>query len=352
MTPSLLAWTIPSPSEGVWHLGPFPIRGYALCIILGVVVAIWMGERRWVARGGTPGQVSDLAIWAIPFGLVGGRLYHVLTDWHLYFGEGREPITALYVWRGGLGIWGAIGLGALGVVIGARVMGIRILPMLDALAPAALVAMAIGRWGNWFNQELYGRPTDLPWGLEIDQEHRFDVPDQYADAAAFHPTFLYEFLWDLGIAGILIWADRRFKLGYGRVLALYVAGYTVGRGAIETLRIDSVQLDDVYGLRWNVWMSILLFVLAVAYFVISLRRHPGREESVFLPGRAPEDAASRDERAEESDDEAGGADDADDSDEADDAGEADATDAADDPDSGSDSAREPDETASERPSSD
>jgi prolipoprotein diacylglyceryl transferase len=269
--------SIPSPSQGVWHLGPLPIRGYALCIILGIVAAIWIGERRWVARGGTAGEVSDLAIWAIPFGLVGGRLYHVITDWHLYFGEGKNPVTALYVWRGGLGIWGAIALGALGVWLGARARGIKLLPLLDALAPGVLVAQALGRWGNWFNQELYGRPTDLQGGLEIDVAHR---PSQYLDVATYHPAFLYECLWNLAAFAVLIWLDRRFRLGHGRVVALYVMLYTAGRGWIENLRIDDVQMNDVFGLRLNVWTSIVLFVLATIFFVVSARRHPGREDVV------------------------------------------------------------------------
>lgn len=272
--------SIPSPSNGVWHLGPVPLRGYALCIIAGIVLAIWIGERRWVARGGRAGEVSDLAVWAVPFGLVGGRLYHVITDWELYFGEDRNPVTALYVWRGGLGIWGAIALGALGVWIGARVKGIKLLPMLDSLAPGVLVAQAVGRWGNWFNQELYGRPTDLPWGLEIDAAHR---PAAYPGVETFHPTFLYESLWCLGAFVLLIWADRRFTLGHGRVLALYVMLYTAGRGWIEYLRIDDVQMDDVLGLRLNVWTSIVLFVLAAIFFVWSARRHPGREQQVRRP---------------------------------------------------------------------
>ena len=272
---------IPSPSDGVWEIGPFPLRAYALCIIAGVIAAIWIGEKRWVARGGKPGQMSDLALWAIPFGLVGARLYHVITDYHLYFGEDRNPVTALYIWRGGLGIWGAIALGAVGAMIGARVMGIKILPALDTLAPGVLVAQAFGRWGNWFNQELYGRPTDLPWGLKIDPENR--LPGHLEDAT-YHPTFLYECLWNLGVFGLLIWADARFKLGFGRVMALYVAGYTAGRGWIETMRIDDVQMNDVFGLRLNVWTSIVLFVAAVAYFIISSRRHPGREASVFVDG--------------------------------------------------------------------
>ena len=276
-SPMVVLMSIPSPSQGVWHLGPVPIRGYALSIILGIVFAIWLGERRWVARGGKAGDVSDLAIWAIPFGLVGGRLYHVITDWELYFGEGRNPVTALYVWRGGLGIWGAIALGIVGIWIGARLRGIKLLPLLDALAPGVLVAQALGRWGNWFNQELYGRPTDLPWGLEIDVANR---PSQYLDVATFPPAFLYECLWNLAAFAVLIWLDRRYRLGHGRVAALYVMLYTAGRGWIENLRIDDVQMNDVLGLRLNVWTSIVLFVLAAIYFAVSARRHPGREEVV------------------------------------------------------------------------
>ena len=275
---------IPSPSQGVWHLGPLPIRAYALCIILGVVVAIWMGERRFVARGGERGQVSDIAIWAVPFGLVGGRLYHVITDPKNYFGSGGEPIKALYVWQGGLGIWGAIALGGVGAYIGARRLGLRFPPVADALAPGIVVAQAIGRWGNWFNQELYGKPTTLPWGLKIDAAHRESLAPQYQTYETFHPTFLYEFIWDLGVAGLVLWADRRFKLGHGRAFALYVMAYTVGRAWIEYLRIDAVEANDVFGLRLNVWTSIVVFVLATVYFVLARRRGP-REESVYRDDR-------------------------------------------------------------------
>ncbi len=194
----------------------------------------------------------------------------------------------MYVWRGGLGIWGAVALGAFGAWIFARLRGIKLLPLLDALAPGVLVAQAVGRWGNWFNQELYGRPTDLPWGLEIDVAHR---PSQYLDVATFHPAFLYECLWNLAAFALLIWLDRRFRLGHGRVVALYVMLYTTGRAWIENLRIDDVQLDDVLGLRLNVWTSIVLFVLAAAYFVWSARTHPGREEQVRTREPEPQDAA-------------------------------------------------------------
>ncbi|MCW2812774.1 MAG: lgt [Nocardioides sp.] len=280
--------SIPSPSDGVWEIGPIPLRGYALCIIAGIIFAIWLGERRWQARGGRPGEVQDLAIWAVPFGVVGARLYHVATDWEKYFGEGGNPWQALYIWKGGLGIWGAVALGAVGVWIWSRRKGVKVLPMLDALAPGVIVAQAFGRWGNWFNQELYGEPTDLPWGLEIDPAY---WPDglTFATGTTFHPTFLYECLWNLAIFGLLIYAERRWRLGHGRVFALYVMGYTLGRGWIEYLRIDTVQLDDVLGLRFNVWTSIVLFAAALAYFVVTSRRHPGREESVYRGGFDPDD---------------------------------------------------------------
>jgi prolipoprotein diacylglyceryl transferase len=276
--------TIPSPDEAVWDLGPFPLRAYALCIILGVVAAIWIADRRWVARGGASGQMADLAVWAVPFGIVGGRLYHVATDNACYFRESacegtyNGPWGALYVWQGGLGIWGAIAFGALGAWLYTRRHRIRFTSVADAAAPGLLVAQAIGRWGNWFNQELFGRPLDAWWALEIDVVHR---PAGYEAYTTFHPTFLYESLWNLAAAALIIWADRRFRLGHGRVFALYVAAYCAGRVWIEALRIDPVEADDVLGLRLNVWTSIVLFVLAAAYFVVSARRHPGREDSVY-----------------------------------------------------------------------
>lgn len=282
---SVLPLSIPSPSRGVWHLGPFPIRAYALCIIAGIVVAVWLGDRRWIARGGRAGQVGDIAIWAVPFGIVGGRLYHVITDNGNYFGAGKDPVAALYIWNGGLGIWGAISLGALGAYIGARRAGVLFPPLADALAPGIVLAQAVGRWGNYFNQELFGRPTTLPWGLEIDRSHR---PPGYEQFATFHPTFLYESIWDVGVALLVIWADRRFRLGHGRAFALYVAAYCAGRGWIEYLRIDPVQANDVFGLRLNVWTSIVVGLAAVVYFVWSARTRPGREQQVL---RHPEQVA-------------------------------------------------------------
>ncbi|MFP1623832.1 prolipoprotein diacylglyceryl transferase [Streptomyces sp. 5K101] len=262
---------IPSPSTGVLHLGPLPLRGYAFCIIIGVFVAVWFGNKRWIARGGKAGTVADVAVWAVPFGLVGGRLYHVITDYQLYFSEGENWVDAFKIWEGGLGIWGAIALGAVGAWIGCRRRGIPLPAWADALAPAIAFAQAIGRWGNWFNQELYGRETDVPWALKITEG-----PNR--EAGLYHPTFLYESLWCIGVALLVIWADRRFKLGHGRAFALYVASYCVGRGWIEYMRVD--EAHHVLGLRLNVWTSIVVFLLAVVYMVVSARLRPGREEIV------------------------------------------------------------------------
>lgn len=268
-TPALRAFlhmpqSIPSPSQGVWYLGPVPIRAYALCILAGIVVAVFITDRRWRARGGGPGVVLDIAGWAVPFGIVGGRLYHVLTDPELYFLPGRDPWDAFKIWQGGLGIWGAVALGALGAWIGARRAGVSLAMFADAVAPAIPVAQAFGRWGNWFNQELFGAPTTLPWGLRIDSAHR---PAGYQQYTTFQPTFLYESLWCLGVAGLVLWADRRFALSRGRAFALYVAAYTVGRAWIEYLRIDTA--NHILGLRLNDWTSLLIFLGATAYLVVA-----------------------------------------------------------------------------------
>ncbi|MFI9064865.1 prolipoprotein diacylglyceryl transferase [Streptomyces sp. NPDC053429] len=268
---------IPSPSTGVIHLGPIPLRGYAFCIIIGVFVAVWLGNKRWIARGGKPGTVADIAVWAVPFGLIGGRLYHVITDYQLYFGEGRDWVDAFKIWEGGLGIWGAIALGAVGAWIGCRLRGIPLPAWADALAPGIALAQACGRWGNWFNQELYGRPTDLPWALKISEG-----PNRVA--GTYHPTFLYESLWCIGVALLVIWADRRFKLGHGRAFALYVAAYCLGRGWIEYMRVD--EAHHILGVRLNVWTAVVVFVLAVVYLVLSQKLRPGREE-VVEPDRGP-----------------------------------------------------------------
>jgi prolipoprotein diacylglyceryl transferase len=281
----MIRTTIPSPTQGVWQLGPLPIRAYALCILVGIVVAIWLGDKRWRARGGRAGDVLDIAAWAVPFGIVGGRIYHVITSYQPYFGHGGHPVEALYIWRGGLGIWGAVALGGVGAWIGARRLGILLPPLADALAPGIVLAQAIGRWGNWFNNELYGSPTTRPWGLQI---HQWDTtagtavlgPDgKPIVLGTFQPTFLYESVWDVGIAVALILLGRRFKIGHGRLFATYVALYTVGRFWIETLRTDPAT--HILGLRINLWTSVIVFAGAVAYIVVSSRTRPGLETVVL-----------------------------------------------------------------------
>ncbi len=284
-----LTTSIPSPDSGVWYLGPLPLRAYALFIILGIFVGVWWGERRWVARGGRPGVVQEAAIWAVPFGIVGARIYHVLTSPEAYFGEGGDLALIPQLWRGGLGIWGAVAGGALGIWVYCRRNDIPMPPVLDVMAPALPVAQAIGRLGNYFNQELFGKPTTLPWGLEIDPVNR---PPGYEEFETFHPTFLYEAVWNLGLAAVVVWAERRFRLGHGRAFALYVAGYTLGRVWVELLRIDPANL--VLGLRLNVWTSLLVFAGAVTFIAVSARRNPGREDL----GTDPRTAAQTESEAE------------------------------------------------------
>ncbi|MGA6161114.1 prolipoprotein diacylglyceryl transferase [Amycolatopsis magusensis] len=296
-TPHGFPAVIPSPAQGVWHLGPIPVRAYALCIVAGILVAVWLTQRRWVRRGGKPGQVLDIATWAVPFGIVGARLYHVATSWQPYFGPGGNPLHALYIWEGGMGVWGAVAFGALGAWIGARRSGVPLPPMADAAAPGIALAQGIGRLGNWFNNEVYGGPTELPWALEI---HQWDQSAGQAVLGAdgqpvvlgtFHPAFLYELLWVFGVAAVVIWADRRFQLGHGRAFGLYVALYTAGRLWIEALRVDPA--NHILGLRLNIWTALLVCLTATALTVVSARRHPGREESMLRPSAAPDHAGPR-----------------------------------------------------------
>nr|WP_029069628.1 prolipoprotein diacylglyceryl transferase [Jonesia quinghaiensis] len=260
--------SIPSPSESVWYLGPLPLRAYALAILAGIFVALWLTVRRIGPRGGTAEQVYDVTMWAVPFGIVGGRLYHVISSPRAYFGEGGEPIRALYIWEGGLGIWGAVALGAVGAWIGCRRAGLSFSSYADALAPGLLLAQAIGRLGNWFNQELFGGPTDLPWGLEIDDAH---LPAGYESGTLFHPTFLYELLWCVLGAMVLLYLDKKVKFRPFQVLWLYVVWYTAGRLWIELLRIDTAEI--VWGMRVNVWTSLAVLSLGVIGFVIAGRRN-------------------------------------------------------------------------------
>jgi len=251
--------SIPSPSNGAIHLGPLQIRAYGLMIALGVLAAVKFASVRWRQRGGSPDDITAVATWAVPAGLIGARLYHVITDNQRFRGRW---LHAFAIWEGGLGIWGGVALGALVGWWVARRRGCDATLMLDACAPGIALAQAIGRWGNWFNQELFGRPTSLPWGLEIDVSHR---PDKYIDQPTFHPTFLYESLWCLLVIGVVLAVERRYRMRPGGIFAVYVASYTVGRAWIEALRIDDTH--HILGLRLNDWTSIIVFALAMVVIV-------------------------------------------------------------------------------------
>src|SRR5450432_786776 len=282
---------IPSPSNGVWHLGPFPIRGYALCIIVGILAAALLADHRYRARGGAIGVINEVATWAVPFGLVGGRLYHVLTDWSEYFGKGGSPGRSLEIWKGGLGIPGAVAVGAVGAYIGCRRRGVKMPPVADCIAPGLVLAQGLGRWGNWFNQELYGRPTNLPWAVRIDSAHQVGVISpayQHAPFGTYQPTFLYESIWDISTAAILIVLDRKYKLGHGRVFALYLVIYGLGRSWIEALRIYLAH--HFFGLRLNDWTSIIIVLAGVVGYIVSARSRPGREVTLLRSGAANDSA--------------------------------------------------------------
>jgi prolipoprotein diacylglyceryl transferase len=285
--------SLPSPTNAVWHLGPLPIRAYALCIILGIVVACLVLEARLRRRGAAPGAALDIAVWAVPFGIVGARIYHVLSSPQDYFGEGGDPLRAFAIWEGGLGIWGAVAGGAVGAWIAARQLGMPLTVVADALAPGLPLAQAVGRFGNWFNNELYGGPTTLPWGLEV---HVMDPanPGQalldengqpVLEPGLYHPTFAYEALWNIGVAALVLLADRRFKLGRGRAFALYVMAYTAGRFWIELMRTD--EATRIIGVRINVFTAALVFLGALIYF---LRVRGPREYLVPVGGTQPEQA--------------------------------------------------------------
>ena len=290
MTTTVIAY-FPSPPQGVWHLGPVPIRAYALFIIIGIVAALLIGDRRWEARGGERGVIYDIALWAVPFGLIGGRLYHLATDWRTYFGEGGAgPAAALRIWDGGLGIWGAVALGGVGAWIACRRRGIPLPAFGDAIAPGIVLAQAIGRLGNYFNQELFGRETTMPWGLEIFYRrdpagfvdvHSLDGVSTGQLAMVVQPTFLYELLWNLVVFAVLIYLDRRFTIGHGRLFALYVAGYCIGRFWIELLRDDAAT--HIAGIRINSFTSMFVFIGAVVYLILAPK---GREDPASLSGSA------------------------------------------------------------------
>ena len=251
---------LPSPSRGDWHLGPIPVRAYALCIVLGVIVAVWVANRRYRRAGGRAGVIIDVATWAVPLGLIGARAYSVLTDYELYFGGRRDWVNVFRVWDGGLGIPGAIAFGLAGAWLGCRRARVPLAPVAGAAAAAIAIGQAIGRCGNWFNQELYGRPSGLPWAVQISPAHR--LPG-YESFATFQPAFLYEALWDLLVAGAVIWATRRFLLTGDQAFAFYVAAFAVGMFAVQTVRID--YSHHILGLRVNEWAAIAGFAVAAGY---------------------------------------------------------------------------------------
>ncbi|QEH93356.1 prolipoprotein diacylglyceryl transferase [Dermacoccus abyssi] len=270
--------TIPSPTEGVLWLGPIPLRGYALCILAGVVVATIIAGRRLEARGYERDAAVGVVLWIVPFGIVGGRLYHVITTPQPYFGDNGNPVDALKVWQGGLGIWGAVALGALGAWIGARREGVPFAVLADAIAPGLPLAQAIGRFGNYFNNELYGRRTDVPWALEIHQwdsgagKAVVDSTGQPVVLGTFHPTFLYEALWCLLIAFVIWRISDSGRLRRGQAFGLYVMLYPMGRIIVELMRSDFA--NRILGLRVNVWVSILVFLLGLGIFLARRKADP------------------------------------------------------------------------------
>ena len=280
--------TIPSPPQGVWMIGGFPLRGYALSILTGIIIGYFLTRSRYRARGGDPEFIVEVAMVIVPAGIIGGRLYHLITDWQLYWGPNGHPGDWWKVTNGGLGILGAVALGAIAAFALCRFRGVPFAPVLDAAAPAIVLAQGIGRLGNWFNQELYGRPTDVPWGLEIYRRvNEAGVVDPVFGHSTgevltvVHPTFLYELIWDVALAFALIAFDRYRKLGGGRVFALYLGGYGVGRFFVELMRADPA--NHILGLRINTITSTLLVVAAVAYLLYT--RHKNREEPSYVRGR-------------------------------------------------------------------
>jgi prolipoprotein diacylglyceryl transferase len=256
---SLLLASIPSPHGGVFHIFGRPIHLYGLMLLLAIVACIWLTWVRWRRLGGDPDLVLRVAVWGVAAGIVGARAYHDITSWNEVPDHWWGPFA---VWEGGLGVWGGILLGCL---VGAWVVkrsGASVFLFMDAVAPGLLLAQGIGRWGNYWNQELYGKPTDLPWGLKIDFEHRIEGYLQYG---TFHPTFLYEFIYDLIGVAVLLYVGWRFRIRPPALFALYVSIYCFGRFFEELLRIDPSH--EFLGLRLNAWVSIVLFVISTAFFV-------------------------------------------------------------------------------------
>jgi prolipoprotein diacylglyceryl transferase len=270
--------SIPSPSSGQIPIGPFSLHAYGLMYVLAVLAAILVTTRRWEARGGNRLLVQEVALIGFPAGLIGGRLYFDITS------SGEVPDHwwgPFAVWDGGMGLWGGIALGVIGGIFVLRRRGIPIAEFLDVAAPALLVAQAIGRVGNWFNQELFGKPTSLPWGLHIDPDQR---PPGYEQFATFQPTFLYEILWDLTLAAVLVWLGRRFRIRPPGIFALYVAGYSFFRMWMELLRIDNAH--HIFGMRLNFWVALIVCLTASTWFAWS-QEWLGHRRPRVLNSRSP-----------------------------------------------------------------
>jgi len=276
----------PSPTISDFTLGAVTIHFYALFIILGIAVAATLSALRMQKRGANSGIAIDIAIWAVPFGIVGGRIFHVLTHWSDYFGAGKNPASALYVWEGGLAIYGALIFGAVGVYFGTRMSGIKFMAYADILVPGLILAQGIGRWGNYFNQELFGTPTDLPWGLNIANAANNPAwPVGLPFDTLMQPMFLYESIWDIAGVAVLLFLEKKFRLQWGRLFGAYLMYYAVGRGLIEPFRLDAAS--TFLGIRVNEWMSIVMFVVGAAIVYVQKRNHTGIETSIFLPGHEP-----------------------------------------------------------------
>ena len=277
--------SIPSPDVSYIELGPLRIHFYALFILTGIILALLLTESRLKTRGVEAGVALDVSFWAIPFGILGGRFFHVITHPNDYFYQGADLLAPFRIWEGGLAIYGALLFGALGAYIGSRKSGIKFTSYLDAVAPGILLAQAIGRWGNYFNNELFGLPTDLPWGLEISSSNPA-YPAGLPEGVLFHPTFLYESIWSLIGVALLLAADKKFNLRWGRMIGLYFIYYSIGRVWVEAIRIDPSEI--VLGLRINIWSATVGIVVGLAIMILSYRRHTGLEVTAYLEGREPQ----------------------------------------------------------------
>ena len=275
---------IPSPEISFIDLGIFRIHFYALFILTGIAIATWLADIKLSKRGAPKGTMLDVALWAVPFGILGGRFFHVITHPNDYFFEGADLLATLRIWEGGLAIYGAVSLGAVGVFIATRQLGIRFWSVADAIAPGLLIAQGIGRLGNYFNQELFGLPTTLPWGLQIPSSNPA-YPVGLPEGLIFHPTFAYEMIWNLSGAALLLLLASRLNLQWGKVFALYLVIYSFGRIWIEAIRIDPSEI--ILGLRINIWSALIGLTLGIILFLVQSRRHPGFEPSIWLPNREP-----------------------------------------------------------------